>query len=333
MSLTSKLTDQTSKTPEPSEESRHSIQCTCDLDNKGFLQRGYMMLTLRPSSLSCYKAQEWLTHCLPPRNGQEVYENLCRSALETKQYSDSIRQVELDLHRTYPDESYFSNPLPGYNALRRVLVAFSKYDSNLGYVQGMNFIAGALLWHASEVDAFWLFVALMEDYELRDSYLPQLPGLSKHCQIIQLLTLEFLSDLHLQFANHRINCEMYAAEWCFTLFGSVIPVREMFNVLDGFFNEGWIFFYRMVIILLRCLEKRLLKARDPIELLAPLKICHKSQKEWKQFVNALNDGEKKFDWKSLIEKVSDIELDKEYIKYLHMNFNLDTAQFAVRNSK
>lgn len=315
------------------QQSSHSIQCTCDLETKGFLQRGYMLLTTRPSSLSCHKAQEWLTHCLPPRNPQEVYFNLYESALDTKQYSDSIRQIELDLHRTYPDEPYFSGTSPGYTALRRVLGAFSKYDSNLGYVQGMNFIAGALLWHASEVDAFWLFVALMEDYELRDSYLPQLPGLSKHCQIIQLLTLEFLSDLHLQFANHRINCEMYAAEWCFTLFGSVVPVKEMINVLDGFFSEGWIFFYRMVIVLLRCLEKRLLEARDPIELLAPLKICHKSQKEWKQFVNSLNSGDKQFNWKNLIEKVSDIELDKEYIKYLHMNFNLDTAQFAVRSSK
>jgi hypothetical protein len=311
----------------------HCIQCSCELDRKSFLERGYLQFVTRTSSVSCWRAQDWLTHCLPPRNSLEVYNNLCLSALETKQFNDSMRQIELDLHRTYPDEPYFSDTSGGYFALRRVLMAFSKYDSNLGYVQGMNFIAGALLWHASEVDAFWLFVALMEDYELRDSYLPSLPGLSKHCQIIQLLTLEFLPRLHRQFAEHRINCEMYAAEWCFTLFGSVIPVREMINVLDGFFNEGWIFFYRMVIVLLQCLETRLLEARDPIELLSPLKICHKSQKEWKQFVSVINEGNKKFDWKSLIAKVSDIELDKDYIKYLHMNFNLDTAQFSLRNNK
>ena len=311
----------------------HQIQCSCEMSRKGFLERGYLQLLPRYSSFSCWKVQEWLSRTPPPRNSQAIFENLCQSALETKQFTDSIRQVELDLHRTYPDESYFSDPSPGYQALRRVLMAFSKYDSNLGYVQGMNFIAGALLWHASEVDSFWLFVALMEDHELRDSYLPSLPGLSKHCQIIQLLTLEFLPRLHRQFAEHRINCEMYAAEWCFTLFGSVIPVREMINVLDGFFTEGWIFFYRMVIVLLQCLERRLLEARDPIELLAPLKICHKSQKEWKQFVVNINGGDKKFDWKSLIEKVSEIELDKEYIRYLHMNFNLDTAQFSLRNNK
>jgi len=56
-----------------------------------------------------------------------------------------------------------------------------KYDTQLGYCQGMNFIAAAILWHANEVDAFWIFVRMMEDYELRDNYLPKLPGLDKHC--------------------------------------------------------------------------------------------------------------------------------------------------------
>lgn len=44
----------------------------------------------------------------------------------------------------------------------------------------MNFIVGSLLFHTSEVMAFWLFVSLLEDCELRDIYLPKLPGLYKH---------------------------------------------------------------------------------------------------------------------------------------------------------
>ncbi len=59
----------------------------------------------------------------------------------------------------------------------------------MGYVQGMNFIAGSLLFHASEEIAFWLFVSLVEDYELRDIYLPGIPGLFKHCQIIDILIM------------------------------------------------------------------------------------------------------------------------------------------------
>lgn len=51
-----------------------------------------------------------------------------------------------------------------------MLSAFSKYDNTIGYVQGMNFIVGSLLVHCAEDIAFWLFVSLIEDYQLRDIY-------------------------------------------------------------------------------------------------------------------------------------------------------------------
>ena len=42
----------------------------------------------------------------------------------------------------------------------------------IGYVQGMNFIAAALLYHAEEYIAFWLFILIFERFEMRDIYLP-----------------------------------------------------------------------------------------------------------------------------------------------------------------
>jgi hypothetical protein len=59
-------------------------------------------------------------------------------------------------------------------------MAFASYDSQVDYVQGMNYIVAALLLHCSEVIAFWLFVSLIEDCDLRDIYMPSLPGLFKH---------------------------------------------------------------------------------------------------------------------------------------------------------
>ncbi len=44
----------------------------------------------------------------------------------------------------------------------------------------MNFIVGSLLFHTNEVMAFWLFVSLIEDCEMRDIYVHGLPGLFKH---------------------------------------------------------------------------------------------------------------------------------------------------------
>jgi hypothetical protein len=73
--------------------------------------------------------------------------------------------------RTFPqEEAFMSKTSFGQQSLQRVLLAFSKYDNSIGYVQGMNFIVGCLLLHCSEEVAFWLFVSLIEDYFMRDIY-------------------------------------------------------------------------------------------------------------------------------------------------------------------
>ena len=71
--------------------------------------------------------------------------------------------------------------------MSRVLLAFSKYDNTIGYVQGMNFIVGSLLMHCSEEVTFWLFVALIKECDMRDIYGPQLSGLFKHCMVLEVL--------------------------------------------------------------------------------------------------------------------------------------------------
>lgn len=76
------------------------------------------------------------------------------------------------MNRTFPACNYFETGEAGQILLKRLLVTYAKYDPKIGYIQGMNFIAGAFLYHSSEVIAFWLFVALIEDYELREIFLP-----------------------------------------------------------------------------------------------------------------------------------------------------------------
>lgn len=51
----------------------------------------------------------------------------------------------------------------GQAALRRVLRAYSYHDPDVGYCQGMNFIAGMFLTLMSEEDSFWLLVGTYEN--------------------------------------------------------------------------------------------------------------------------------------------------------------------------
>lgn len=77
-----------------------------------------------------------------------------------------------------------------------MLLAFSRYDQSIGYVQGMNFIVANLLYHCSEEIAFWIFVTLIEDYELRDIFETNLPGLYKHSHVITNLMETDLPELY-----------------------------------------------------------------------------------------------------------------------------------------
>ncbi|KAG5535288.1 hypothetical protein RHGRI_023160 [Rhododendron griersonianum] len=80
-------------------------------------------------------------------------------------YETSASELDIirDISRTFPSHVFFQQRHgPGQRSLYNVLKAYSVYDRDVGYVQGMGFVAGLLLLYMSEEDAFWLLVALLK---------------------------------------------------------------------------------------------------------------------------------------------------------------------------
>jgi hypothetical protein len=121
--------------------------------------------------------------------------------MDTEVNSYDLIQIKRDLSRSFPLCPLFEEGSTGQAQLERVLVTFTKYDSKIGYVQGMNFIVGALLYHCPEDVAFWLFVSLIDDHEMRDIYLPGFPGLYKHTQIIDMLIFDNIREVYQHFVS------------------------------------------------------------------------------------------------------------------------------------
>lgn len=63
--------------------------------------------------------------------------------------------IEKDIRRTFPGHRIFETT-EGLNALRRVLVAYSVHNQEVGYCQSLNYICAVLLLFVNEEDAFWL---------------------------------------------------------------------------------------------------------------------------------------------------------------------------------
>lgn len=82
--------------------------------------------------------------------------------------SDATRQIDVDLFRTVPqaDKDMWSDAKT--HEMRRVLVAYARFNPTLGYCQGLNYIVARLLQFVSEEEAFYLLVKMIalvpEDY-------------------------------------------------------------------------------------------------------------------------------------------------------------------------
>lgn len=98
----------------------------------------------------------------------------------------------------------------------------------MGYVQGMNFVAAAVLLQCEEDErrAFSFFARLLSSptHRLRDLYLPALPGLHLRLQQFHALLHEFRPQLAAHLDALDLRPAMYAQEWFLTLFAYSLPL-------------------------------------------------------------------------------------------------------------
>lgn len=80
--------------------------------------------------------------------------------------------------RTFPSHPYFSAQLGrGQLCLFNILKAYSVLDEEVGYCQGLSFVAGILMMHMSEQDAFDTLRFMMYSLHVRKQYRPDMQDL------------------------------------------------------------------------------------------------------------------------------------------------------------
>lgn len=288
--------------------------CRCNEENCSFfLVKGLRFLF--PDCSPCWRALEWEKKCEIPNDYQSVYGKLVKSG-ENYQSAD-VHQIDLDLNRTFPTTKLFGSDTK--LALRRVLISISLFEPAVGYVQGMNFLAGSIMWHTTESKSFWFMINLLRKYEMRRNFLPGLPGLAKHSQILELLLFEQYPNFFCYLNEHRADVSVYITEWCFTLFAKIVPIYEMGMILHGFFLNGWVFFYKVVLAIIFRLKEKLLCLRDPADILTIIKPSEVYKKGRTNFIKSLSAGSENLTWAELLNEAENINLDKDYIEFLISN--------------
>ncbi|KAF2898747.1 hypothetical protein ILUMI_07429 [Ignelater luminosus] len=189
-----------------------------------------------------------------------------------KQLTSHQHAILIDLGRTFPSHSYYSSPLgPGQLALFNLLKAYSLLDPEVGYCQGLSFVAGVLLLHMEESQAFALLRHLMFRRGLRKQYLPDMVGLQIKLYQLSRLLHDQLPDLYNHFDLYEVAPTLYAAPWLLTLFASQFPLGFVTRVFDLLFLENTDVIFRVALALLSLHKDSLLNCDSFEEIMNYLK--------------------------------------------------------------
>ena len=155
--------------------------------------------------------------------------------LMTKE-SPSENIIVRDINRTFTGHQFFQDE-NGQQALYKLSKAYSIYDEEVGYCQGLSFLIASLLLHMPEEQTFNLLVKIMYRYEVREIYKTNFESLHLRFYQLENLMRDYLPELHEHFVDLNIESHMFASQWFLTLFTAKFPLYIVFRVLDLFLKN------------------------------------------------------------------------------------------------
>ncbi|EFI28145.1 hypothetical protein CC1G_14172 [Coprinopsis cinerea okayama7 len=179
-----------------------------------------------------------------------------------KETSAHEKAITRDLGRTFPHHTFFTDGQGiGQENLFNVLKAYSLYDPQVGYCQGLPFVVAILLLNMPDEEAFSLLVKLMYVYDLRGHFLPEMPKLQLRLFQFDRLVEELLPVLHVHFLRQGVKSTMYCSQWFLTMFSYRFPLDVVFRIYDSCLANGIEAIFGFSIQLLRKNEEQLLKLK------------------------------------------------------------------------
>ncbi|RCI03018.1 hypothetical protein CU098_009655, partial [Rhizopus stolonifer] len=174
--------------------------------------------------------------------------------------SFSLEEIEKDLNRSLPEYKAYQQT-DGIDRLRRVLVAYSWKDPELGYCQAMNIVTSAILIYMSEEQAFFTLGTLCDDL-MPGYYSTSMYGALLDQIIFEHLLEKTMPKLHQHFKETDIQLSVACLPWFLSLYINSMPLLFAFRILDCFFMEGPKILFQIGLAILKINGDELLEATD-----------------------------------------------------------------------
>ncbi|KAK6641121.1 hypothetical protein RUM44_012823 [Polyplax serrata] len=168
--------------------------------------------------------------------------------------------IQRDINRTFPAHDFFKEAGGlGQDSLYRISKAYAVYDAEVGYCQGLSFLAATLLLHMPEEQAFCVLVRLMYHYRLRYLYKDGFDSLHMRLYQLSRLVEEQLPQLSAHLSKNKVEFHMFASQWFLTVFTARFPLYLVFHILDVFLLQGEEALFQVALSLLMMFKKELLQ--------------------------------------------------------------------------
>ncbi|ORZ30464.1 rab-GTPase-TBC domain-domain-containing protein [Catenaria anguillulae PL171] len=174
---------------------------------------------------------------------------------------DTLSIIHTDISRTFPHLGLFQSPHgPLAGSLATVLEAFAVYRADMGYVQGMSYLAGVLLVNMDELAAFTTLCNMFRHRQgvLNVMYRLDMVRVKAYFAVFEYLLGLACPELKVHLEEVGVRPEFYLYEWLLSMFSKPLPLDTAHRVWDLFFLWGDLALFRVAVALLKFFEPRLL---------------------------------------------------------------------------
>eukprot|EP00668_Euglena_longa_P015833 GGOE01019996.1.p1 GENE.GGOE01019996.1~~GGOE01019996.1.p1 ORF type:complete len:635 (-),score=133.20 GGOE01019996.1:206-2110(-) len=144
--------------------------------------------------------------------------------------------IQLDLRRTFPQLQFFREG-PEHDNLYMVLDAYVHYRPDVGYVQGMTYLAAILLLYMDCYSAFVCLVNMLSKYHFLSFFRMDLREMNVHLLTFDLLMKDQMPVVHETFHRHGLRVEFYCIDWFVTLYSKSLPLDIAARIWDLFLMD------------------------------------------------------------------------------------------------
>ena len=170
-------------------------------------------------------------------------------------------EIKKDLLRTLPDDISFQYGKENYNKLYHILSAYSNYNKNIGYTQGLNFLAAHCMYiYKNEIEAFVFLDGLITKFKLENLFGIKNNELNKKLKEIECIVSKWCPEVNNHLQKIFLNYDFFTCKWMITLFSNNIKIKYLFQIWDYMIIFGWKFFKCFIIAVIKFNEKKILNS-------------------------------------------------------------------------